>query len=105
MFDKSVIVERSTSARQRKQAQDLAERLNDRLVWWMAQIEDSPRELGVESQLQQLFALSAVTAQAFCETVEQAVVDSPLIQQLGKTAYNSLTAIGYRCESFEWTVL
>lgn len=106
MFFKSVVVEDCVSSHSRHLAGNLAGALSDALRWWLAQEPESPRELRMEAQLQQLNGISPAAAQEFCTEVEGAIVNASelIMVQLGQTAYNTLRAIGYDCASFEWVM-
>ena len=106
MFVKSSIVVNCVSSRQRQLAGDLVAVLVEKLAWWLKQELDTPRPLGAEAQLQQLWGISAQAVLDFCAEVEQAVVESAedVMVQLGQTALDSLAAVGYDCSSFEWVM-
>lgn len=100
----------STTQRRRKaKAKTIVSGALFRVYKWTIQEEGSPVDLSIESHLQQLSGMRALAElKQLCDMVEGKILESfgddGIGEQLAQTAYNSLSAIGFDCSSFEWAL-
>lgn len=98
------------STRDRQAFNAIYQKCREALLWWQrqadAEFEGEPRTLDIVAQLQQLQGLDQAAYEEFCTEIEEVICEAgDAIEQLAQTAYDSLTAVGWDCSSFEWAVL
>lgn len=93
------------NSRTRKMMAGLLSSIEERVQWWLKQEEDQPRDLGIESQLQQLDAIGIEDVESICIEIEGHILSGgEMLYQLAATAYDSLVAVGYDCRGFDWAI-
>lgn len=100
----------SLSTRQRENALNTVGAVFEKFEKWSKQTTENEVYLDAEPQLQILSGMGySVELEDFLNTVEDRIEemleeDGDLAIQLGRTAYDSMCAVGYDCSGFEWMV-